>query len=255
MSPERKFYVYAHYRKSDGQLFYIGKGCASRYSSIYGRSRFWSHIVKKHGFRPRKIKVNMYEQCSLSLEKVLIFLHSDLICNLAPGGSGGLAGVPRSQDWKDKVANYHRGRKRSKETRKRIAAKARNRLSDPKNHWHTELKISIWWNADGRVERATHLEISEKYDLSLESLKRVQSGYLFSYKGWKVVGVRNYPKKGGVANNTACKVVRIWFKSGQPNFIGTKSDFAIAKGVTPGLLYPICSGKNKTFDGWSCREL
>jgi len=25
--------------------------------------------------------------------------------------------------------------------------------------------------------------------------------------------------------------------------------------VTPGLLYPICSGKNKTFDGWSCREL
>ena len=44
------FYTYAHYRASDGKLFYIGKGTGTRYKSSDTRNAFWASTVKKHGF-------------------------------------------------------------------------------------------------------------------------------------------------------------------------------------------------------------
>lgn len=43
------YYVYAHYRESDGKLFYIGKGKGRRAWSIQGRSEWWHRTYRKHG--------------------------------------------------------------------------------------------------------------------------------------------------------------------------------------------------------------
>jgi len=46
----RDFYVYAHFRATDGSCFYIGKGNGRRAFATQGRSKYWKNIVAKHGY-------------------------------------------------------------------------------------------------------------------------------------------------------------------------------------------------------------
>lgn len=83
----KKYYVYAHHRKSDGSLFYIGKGQRDRATS-QRRNIYWKRIVAKHGFCVRYIQKNMTEVCALSFERALIAIHKSSLCNLTDGGEG-----------------------------------------------------------------------------------------------------------------------------------------------------------------------
>lgn len=109
MNPERIFYVYAHYRKSDGRLFYIGKGKGNRHRTKSGRSDYWNRIEAKHGRIARKVFSDMPEPCALSLERALIARHKDLLCNITDGGEG-VSGLKHSERTKAKmVANRKPG--------------------------------------------------------------------------------------------------------------------------------------------------
>ena len=48
MGENRKYYVYAHKKKQDGEIFYIGKGVGRRAYKKTGRSTYWNNIVKKN---------------------------------------------------------------------------------------------------------------------------------------------------------------------------------------------------------------
>jgi len=93
MSPERKFYVYAHRKASDGNIFYIGKGLKSRSRAKCSRSSRWHMTVAKHGLVVDEILGPVHEQCAFSFEKILI--HSigiKSLCNISTGGDGGMTG-------------------------------------------------------------------------------------------------------------------------------------------------------------------
>ena len=86
------FYTYAHYRASDGKLFYIGKGTGTRYKSSDPRNAFWASTVKKHGFTSEILARWDSDQEASEHEIFLIAcFKKDLgvkLCNLTDGGEG-----------------------------------------------------------------------------------------------------------------------------------------------------------------------
>lgn len=178
------FYVYAHYRESDGSIFYIGKGKGSRLHHAYDKSKWWNNIAKKHGWCAKKLHSGLSEQCAYSLEKILIFANQHKLCNLAAGGVGGSGYKQKSPEHIAKVALAQTGRPKTEITRSKIARRAKERLADPRNHWHLKLVKARWVHTSGDVQIADHLEMKNRTGLRLESFKKLQSGALRSYKGW-----------------------------------------------------------------------
>jgi hypothetical protein len=103
MSPDRKFYVYAHYRESDGRIFYVGKGCGKRAHSSQGRSEYWHRISAKHRRSVKKLRDCLPEACAFSLEKALIAIHKENLCNATDGGEGA-TGLKRTTEWRSAMS-------------------------------------------------------------------------------------------------------------------------------------------------------
>lgn len=102
MSPERKFYVYAHYRESDGRIFYVGKGCGNRLRSAYRRNCYWQRVAAKHGWRAEKIIDGLPEACALSFEKAIIAANRSALSNITDGGEG-VSGLKHSEETRRKM--------------------------------------------------------------------------------------------------------------------------------------------------------
>lgn len=103
---EKKFYVYVHRRKSDGSIFYVGKGCGRRAWTKSNRSIYWWNIKKKHGFEVDIIIQELSEVCALSMEVATISRVSALgnkICNLTKGGEG-VSGLKHSEYSRNKMS-------------------------------------------------------------------------------------------------------------------------------------------------------
>ena len=160
---DRKFYVYVHMKASDDSVFYVGKGCGSRYKVKHGRNQYWQRVVAKYGYVAEIVKehltfdeANAYE---IALIKELRNQGCEL-CNLTDGGEGVkgwkktpeqiahhkavTTGMKRSEESKAKmrgrtfseealqrIGGAHKNKIVSEETRKKMAesAKARKRQS------------------------------------------------------------------------------------------------------------------------------
>lgn len=94
------FCVYVHCKKSDNQVFYVGKGTKKRANSasFKSRSEYWGRIVKKYGFYTVIIRKNMSEQDAFELEKEIINeIGRENLCNLTDGGEGTTGRVCRKE--------------------------------------------------------------------------------------------------------------------------------------------------------------
>lgn len=268
---DRCYYVYVHRRATDGSIFYVGKGKGKRAESKWGRSSHWHNVVNKNGYICEIIKRFDSEACAFSFEKMLISIHGrNNLVNKTDGGEGvsgrkyngceRIAAMARMLGRKNTekhiaaVVAFHTGRKRTQETCDLISNKAKERLANPKKHWHTTEEVCTWWHEKGLIRKCTHLEIAKEFGFKIEAMRKVQSGAMYSYKGWKVVGVRNYCNKKGINCNTADQTIYIW-RNTISNFIGTRSDFANAMNVKPIKLQHLIKGKTKTCMGWSVKAL
>lgn len=109
------FYVYAHYKKTTGEIFYIGKGSKNRVLSKSGRNQHWKNIVKKHGFTWKILKDGMTNDEACALEIKLIKKNKNKLCNIAKGGESGLFGIELSAQHKVKLREAKLGKKQSPE--------------------------------------------------------------------------------------------------------------------------------------------
>lgn len=113
---DKSFYVYLHRRKTDGSVFYVGKGSGYRLSSRSGRNRWWKRIVEKHGYIHEIFADGLTsdESCALEIEKIAELRSAGVkLCNVANGGETGLVGIPLSEAHKQKLREAHTGRKQS----------------------------------------------------------------------------------------------------------------------------------------------
>lgn len=112
---DKQFYVYVHMKATDDSVFYVGKGCKSRYKTKQGRNQYWHRIVQKHGFIAEIVKkdlsfieANLYE---IQLIKELKE-QGCILCNLTEGGEGCL-GLKKTLEQKAAISAKNKGKKRS----------------------------------------------------------------------------------------------------------------------------------------------
>lgn len=112
---ENKFYIYAHYRKTTGEIFYIGKGFGKRaWDRGKKRTLHWHNVVKKNGYTISILHDNLTENEAFTLEKELIkyYGRNDLglgpLVNMTDGGEGA-SGIVVSQETKEKQSLAKKG--------------------------------------------------------------------------------------------------------------------------------------------------
>jgi len=98
-------YTYAHFRKSDGLCFYIGKGKGDRaWTSSNDRSVHWHNVADKHGLRVEIVAEWGTAAEAFEHERVLIdsfrYIGHPLV-NMKDGGEGG--GGPKSPSTRYKL--------------------------------------------------------------------------------------------------------------------------------------------------------
>ena len=83
------FYVYFHINKSNGKVFYIGKGTNNRAYSDYKRNKHWCNVVNKHGYEVAIVTDNLTSQEAFNLEmRFISFYGIENLTNMTIGGDG-----------------------------------------------------------------------------------------------------------------------------------------------------------------------
>jgi len=97
---ENKFYVYGHYRKDTGEIFYIGRGCKNRAYASTTRNKYWHNIVDKHGYTVSLLHENLTSEVANEYEIGLILFYgrkglgTGPLVNATGGGDGALSPTP-----------------------------------------------------------------------------------------------------------------------------------------------------------------
>lgn len=79
------WYVYAHFIKPDGEIFYVGKGCGYRAWSFDDRYRQWLRVVADNGRRVEILARFEQEKDALYVERCLISIHREKLVNVQRG--------------------------------------------------------------------------------------------------------------------------------------------------------------------------
>ena len=84
-----KYYVYEWFNKSNNYVFYVGKGCGNRCTSMRSRNKSFLKYIKENNCNYRIIKNNLSESNALELERQTIARYREIgmcCCNFDNGG-------------------------------------------------------------------------------------------------------------------------------------------------------------------------
>jgi len=118
---ELGYYVYVHKRATDNSIFYVGKGKGERAWQKISRSEYWKRIEAKYGRTVEIVQADMQEWWALELERELIALYGNALCNLTDGGetSSGYRFTPEA---KAKISASNKGKVWTPEHRAKMLA-------------------------------------------------------------------------------------------------------------------------------------
>lgn len=133
------FYVYFHRKKSNNEIFYVGKGSGGRAWWFYGRSTYWNRIKNKHGIIVEIYKSNLSEKDSHKLEIELINkIGIENLCNHTLGGEG-MSGWKPNDEIRKKMSEQRKGFRHSNESKQKMSI-ARKGKSKSKEHVMNQAK-------------------------------------------------------------------------------------------------------------------
>ena len=207
LKPE-KHYVYVHFKVSNGQPFYIGKGQKKRAWDIARRAnKHWFNTALKHGVTVRIIRSGMPEVCALTLEKVLInIVGIGNLCNLTAGGQGATGyrpnedvrekmskakkGIPRGpmpEETKDKISAAHRGIRPSDKSREKMRLSHMGQRMGPSNNKFLPT-IQIFEHDTLGQFVGTQYDLRNLHGIQPACVRAIITGRQKSAKGWRYVG-------------------------------------------------------------------
>lgn len=184
-------YVYGHYRKDTGELFYVGKGTGRRAWSKRGRNGYWHNVVNTYGYEVKIIHDNLTEEDAFDKEKELIAeVGLSNLTNMAEGGMGmsSVIAQQRSQrpeyrekikevgklnaqnpEWKRKISEGLYRTFANPEVKERISVGLRKKYKDPEYRrkcklaverrtanpdYIAKMKKDVWDNAEVRKKQS-----------------------------------------------------------------------------------------------------
>lgn len=153
------YYVYVHKKKTDGLIFYVGKGKGQRCSSLSGKNKHWHNIVNKHGYYIEFLKKGISEDEAFLIE--IIAIRNFTLCgykltNRSTGGEGA-SGVVHTDETKEKFRMAKLGKKQKPEHAAKSAIARIGKKNNPESTERTiALKRKKIVNSDGICFISSH---------------------------------------------------------------------------------------------------
>lgn len=151
--------LYAHYRKTDNQIFYVGYGTPDRPYLKCGRNSHWHNTVDKHEYYVKILEENLSEERAKELEIKTIAFYGRKdkglgnLVNMTDGGDGIDSKYGMDNPFADRtIYTFKKGK---------------------------------------TIEICTKYELVEKYSLPLKGLGHIINGTCRTYRGWRCLN----PKK------------------------------------------------------------
>lgn len=166
------FYVYQHRRLDENTIFYVGKGCEYRHTTLTNRNKYWHNIVNKCGFSSEILYENLDEEFALLIEIELIDKYRRLgfkLTNLTDGGEG-VSGYKHTEETRKKIGEKSKNRIATEETKKKLS----NTLSGKKrkNPFSEEHRKKLSEAAKKQKRIPFSEETKHKISSSLKGKKR-----------------------------------------------------------------------------------
>jgi hypothetical protein len=201
----RKYYVYHHYRKDTGEIFYVGMGHENRCYDKRKRNKWWNNIVKKHGYYVEIVYDNLTFEEAEVIEIMLIAKYGRLdkntgiLVNMTDGGGGSRNKVV-SEKTKQLLSKINTGKKASKETRKKISRALKGKKKP---------KLSITMTGIKKPEHSERMRGEKHPNSSLtdEQVLDMRNQYDNLKRGEKLKFMRKMMDKYGMSNGGIQKVI------------------------------------------------
>lgn len=237
MSEVRAHYVYRHRRESDGTVFYYGKGKDRRAWSASGRNRHWRGIARKHGWTVEIVRSNMPEPCALSLERALIERdRGPKLANLTDGG-GGTHGWKHSEETKQRIAEFWRGRKM---TQAQMDALRRYNTDKKLTDEHkAKLSAAKKGKSRGPLPAAVRAKIAASH-----------IGIRPSEESRRKMSLAKIGKAVGRDSPAYDHTVRHFVHIDGDEFVGTRGDLIARFGLGSSCMAALIKGRQKSVKGW-----
>ena len=126
MEKKNNFYVYAHFEKDTGRLFYIGKGSNKRAWDFWNRNRHWKSIVKKHGVEAVIVSKNLTEEEAFIFEAAIIMDFDIGILATYTNGGPGISGYRHTDQSKERMSLAKIGKPMSESTKTNMSISIRS---------------------------------------------------------------------------------------------------------------------------------